>query len=108
MMDYYREEYDAIKQFDDPTAHQFESINQLAKTPHMSEFMEDLRQTSTTNNEQIQQIAAAFQGTATTMSEVMDRLKAAMDKNKSLVKSVAMMIETNKQLSKQSKSWEEM
>lgn len=98
MMDYYREEYDAIKQFDDPTAQQFESINQLAETPHMSEFMEDLMQTSTTNNEQIQQMAAAFQGTAATMSEVMDRLKAVMDENKSLVKSVATLTETNKQL----------
>lgn len=100
MVAYYKEEYMAIKQFDDPTNQQFESVNSMAETNghDITEFMEDLRINSATSNEQIQQIATAFKGTAETMSEVLDRLKSAMDENKVLLQTVERLTETNKTL----------
>lgn len=100
MKEYYTEEYHAIKQFDDPTTKNFESINQFTQDGghDITDFMDEVRHNSVASNEQIQQIASAFQGTADTMSEVMDRLKAAMEENKSLAKAVATLTETNKQL----------
>jgi len=100
MKEYYTEEFHAIKQFDDPKPKHFESINQLTESNShdITDFMDEVRSNSTNSSEQIQQIAAAFQGTADTMSEVMDRLKSAMDENKVLAKSVATLTETNKQL----------
>ena len=54
--------------------------------------------TSPTSWTRYETILRTAQGTADTMSEVMDRLKSAMDENKVLAKSVATLTETNKQL----------
>lgn len=107
MVEYYKEEYMAIKQFDDPTNHHFESVNSMTENNNghdITEFMEDLRINSTTSNEQIQQIATAFKGTSETLSEVLDRLKSAMDENKVLLQTVERLTETNKTLANTNKT----
>jgi DNA repair exonuclease SbcCD ATPase subunit len=98
--EYYKEEYDGIKQFKDPTNRNFESINSINETnsADITDFMDELRRDTAVSQEQIQQMSTAFKGTAETMSEVMDRLKQAMDEIKVLNNTVSTLTTANKQL----------
>ena len=62
--------------------------------------MEGLRRDALVGNEQIQQMSEAFSGAATTMKEVMERLKASQAE----VKTNATLTKTNKQLTANSKT----
>ena len=85
---YFTEEYESIIEYDEPTTKSFESINNLAE-----EIVE-----GRVNNKQLQQMATSFKGATDVASEVMSRLKTAMEEIKTLNKTVATLTQTNKQL----------
>ena len=87
---YFTEEYEAIIEYDEPTKKSFESINTITE--------EDTAAARDINNEQLQQMATSFKGATDVASEVMDRLKTAMDEIVKLNKTVANLTQTNKTL----------
>jgi chromosome segregation ATPase len=89
LKEYFTEEYDSIIQYDEPTTKSFESINSVTE-----QMMEEKR----INTEQLQQMATSFKGATDVASEVMSRLKTALEEIKVLNKTVATLTHTNKQL----------
>jgi hypothetical protein len=89
LKEYFTEEYEAIVQYDEPTTKTFESINNIA---------EGMLEEGRINNEQLQQMATSFRGATDVASEVMSRLKTALEEIKTLNKTVATLTQTNKQL----------
>ncbi len=98
MKAYFKEEYDDIKMFGDPTNRRMETINSTTEGADVSELLEEIRRDAMVGNEQIQQMATSFKGATDTISEVMDRLKTALDQVKVLTATNKTLVETNKQL----------
>ena len=70
----------------------------------VTEFFELLRRDGIVGNEQIQQMSESFQGAATTMKEIMERLKAAEAEKKTLLANNKQLTDNNKQLVESNKS----
>jgi DNA repair exonuclease SbcCD ATPase subunit len=98
MKAYFKEEYDDIKMFGDPTNRRMETINSATEGTEVLELLEEIRRDAMVGNEQIQQMATSFKGATDTMSEVMDRLKTALDQIKVLTATNKTLVESNKQL----------
>jgi predicted transcriptional regulator len=87
------------------------SINQMmertaddeAQDREVTQYLEDLQRDALVGNEQIQQMSEAFSGAATTMKEVMERLKASQAEVKKLTDLVAMLTKTNATLTETNK-----
>jgi uncharacterized protein YukE len=75
-----------------------ETMNNVVGGTDVNELLETIRRDAMVGTEQIQQMATSFKGATETMSEVMDRLKTAMDQIKILNNTVATLTVTNKQL----------
>jgi methyl-accepting chemotaxis protein len=75
-----------------------ETINTTTEGTEVSELLEEIRRDAMVGNEQIQQMATSFKGATDTMSEVMDRLKTALDQIKVLTATNKTSVESNKQL----------
>ena len=98
MKSYFKDEYEGIKMFGDPTPRRMETMNNVVGGTDVNELLETIRRDAMVGTEQIQQMATSFKGATETMSEVMDRLKTAMDQIKILNNTVATLTATNKQL----------
>ena len=84
LKEYFTEEYQSIKDLDDEeTPRALETLNNIQGERAGQEISEIVRD-AMVNSEQLQQMSTAFTGATTTMSEVMDRLKAALDEIKVL------------------------
>lgn len=91
------------------------SVNQMQEQrdsqQEVTEYFEGLRRDALVGNEQIQQMSEAFTGAATTMKEVMERLKASQAEVKksndivvALTKTNATLTESNKELTENNKT----
>jgi hypothetical protein len=106
MKAYYLEEYRAIKQFDGPTAKDYEKVNNFQegiKTSRadieVQDFFEEFRRDAMVGVEQIQQMSGAFTGASNAMTETMQRLKEAMATITTLNETITTLTATNKKLS---------
>jgi rubrerythrin len=98
MKTYFKDENEGIKMFGDPTPRCMETINNVVGGTDVNELLDTIRRDAVVGTEQIQQMATSFKGATETMSEVMDKLKTAMDQIKVLNNTVATWTATNKQL----------
>ena len=92
---YFTEEYRSLQQYGGAKPGVLESANQMGDA---TELFEEFKRDSMANSEQIQQMATSFKGATDTMSEVIERLKTAMEENKVLTKTITTLTNTNKQL----------
>jgi DNA repair exonuclease SbcCD ATPase subunit len=83
------------------------SVNQMQEQnsaqQDVTQYFEDLRRDALVGNEQIQQMSEAFDGAATTMKEVMERLKASQAEVMKLNEIVAALTKTNATLTESNK-----
>ena len=102
MMEYFTKEYRLIKQFEKSQSKRaFESANQMqegTEDKEITDFLEEFRRDAIVGTEQINQMAQAFTGAASTSKEVMERLKEANATIESQNKTIAQLTNTNKQL----------
>ena len=98
MKQYFTEEYRAIQQFGGANPDVLESANLMEQARAAAEVFEEIRRDAMVNTEQIQLMATLFKGATNTMTEVIERLKTAMEDNKVLTRTVSTLTNTNKQL----------
>ena len=99
MTNYFTNEYRLVQQYQkSQTKKAFESANQMQEDTEITDFIEEFRRDAMVGSEQINQMAQAFTGAATTAKEVMARLKEANETIESQNKTIAQLTNTNKQL----------
>ena len=111
LKDYFGKEYVSLVRYKASLKGNMGSINQMteqtaddeAQDREVTQYLEDLRRDALVGNEQIQQMSEAFTGAATTMKEVMERLKASQAEVKKLTELVATLTKTNATLTETNK-----
>jgi DNA repair exonuclease SbcCD ATPase subunit len=109
MKTYFGNEYVSLVRYQSSLKGNMGSINQMTEQPddaqdrEVTQYLEDLRRDALVGNEQIQQMSEAFSGAATTMKEVMERLKASQAEVKKLTDLVATLTKTNATLTENNK-----